>query len=280
MCVVNSVGFSLFKIAILLSIISLSVNATRLPPEHEVARLMLSIESSVENTDWEKAKSLLAELNELETEHPVELLYFSGLVHFNFQQYVIAQEFLEHYVVKAGMSGDYYSAALRLITLAVELDQTNTLPTKLPSTQTQLLQSEEQVYIQSLLGLFLTDNPVEALELQINSLLTSHPFTGSRIKRLKHQEGVQYRLTVKDRAVQLQIKTYLHGLPTLSTDTVDILGLDPFIRYECSSQEYACWVYYPANGFDRWVVIDYQESVVKELSKALTKLIQTLQQPY
>ena len=284
MCVVNNVGIFLFKTAILLFILSFSVNATRLPPEHEVARLMLSIESSVENANWAKAKVLLTALDELEVVHPVESLYYSGLVHFNFEQYFVAQEFLEHYVVKAGMSGEYYSAALRLITLTEELDQTTkqqkSLSEESSPTQIQIFKSEEQTYIQSLLRLFLTEDPVEALALQINSLLTSHPFTGSRIKKRMHKEGVQYRLTVKDRTVQLQIKTYLHGLPTLSTNNVDILGLDPFIRYACSSQEFACWVYHHANGFDRWIVIDYQETVVKELSRALTKLVQTLQQSY
>lgn len=283
MCVVNSIGFTLLKLTILLFCISFAVNATRLPPEHEVARLMLSIESSVESSDWEKAKRLLETLKDIEIEHPVASLYFSGLVYFNFEQFYVAQEFLEQYVVKAGMSGEHYSASLRLITLAEELDQTtkqSLQSAELHIKPTQIMPTEQQTYIQSLLSLFLTEDPVVALQLQLNSLLTSHPFTGSRIKKPKHQEGVKYRLTVKDRTIQLQIKTFRYGLPALSTNNVDILGLDPFIRYECSSQEYACWVYHPANGFDRWLIIDYQESVVKELSQALTKLIQTLQQSY
>ena len=43
--------------------------------------------------------------------------------------------------------------------------------------QAPLLVGEERdAYIQTLKALFLTDSPVQALVMQINSLLSSHPF--------------------------------------------------------------------------------------------------------
>ena len=240
---------------------------------------MLALESSVSQAQWSKVKKQLDDLSKLEVEQPIESLYFNGLVSWHLKNYQSAQAFLEQYVIRAGDAGKYYASALELITSSEEL--LNIAPAevieKISVKPTILENGERGGYIKSLQALYLTDSPVQALVMQINSLLSSHPFTGSRVKKAGGKEGLIFRISVKGDVVLLQEKSYQQGLPTLSASTLNVLGLDPFLKFDCSNREYACWLYHPANSHQRWLTIDQDELVAGELSDALSKLIQELQ---
>jgi len=258
--------------------LSLHSFSTSLPPEHEVARLMLAIESSVQEKNWSKAKSQLESMSLLNAEQPTNSYYFNGFVHFQLKQYFIAQEFLEHYVVKAGLKGEYYIESLRLITQVEDISQEPVIDMDRDESKFKPeIVSSSRNYVKSLKELFLTDDPIQALQFQLNSLLSSSPYTGSRLKKNDLNEGVKYQLSVESGQIQLQETRYDKGLPMLSVSTVDVSGIDPFVRYECSIKTYGCWVVYPSNNYQRWFIVDHVESVASELSMALTKLIQILQ---
>jgi len=258
--------------------LSFFAKATDLPPEHESARLMLSLASYVEQKNWRKAELQIKALSDLKTSSPTELYYFSGLVHFHLNRYVKAQKLFERYVIEAGKGGKYYSSALQLITAADE--EVKSSPVEKVDVGVQSIERIKQKsdgYIKSLKALYLTNSPIDALSLQINSLLASNSYTGSRLKKTKQKKGIIYSLSVTSNSLMLQEKSYIKGLPTLKANNLNVNGLDPFIKYDCSKTELACWLYDPANNHQRWIKIDHDEMVVKELAKAFTKLIQTLQ---
>jgi len=255
------------------------VFATNLPPQHEAARLMLAIESSVKKTQWGKVEGQLDALSQLDVRLPAESLYFNGLLNMQLKHYQKAQDFLEEYVVRAGEAGKFYARALNLITRSEEQKNSARATQKKEGSVKLSLSSnaERDGYIKSLQALYLTNSPEHALVMQINSLLAAHPYTGSRLKKSGVKQGIVYGFSVKGSTLVIQEKSYDQGLPTLSANTLNVLGQDPFLKFGCSSKEYICWVYHPADKHQRWLKVDYDELVVSELSDALSKLIQLLQ---
>jgi len=258
---------------------SFSVFATNLPPQHEAARLMLAIESSIKQAQWGKVEGQLDALSQLDVRLPAESLYFNGLLNMQLKHFQKAQNFLEEYVVRAGEAGEFYARALNLITRSEEQkNSARATQNKEDSVKLSLSSNAERDgYIKSLQALYLTDSPEHALVMQINSLLAAHPYTGSRLKKSGVKQGIVYGFSVKDSTLVIQEKNYDQGLPTLSENSLNVLGQDPFLKFGCSSKEYTCWVYHPADKHQRWLKVDYDELVVSELSDALSKLIQLLQ---
>ena len=192
-----------------------------------------------------------------------------------------ARQVLERYVVNAGSEGKHYEDALRLITEAEQAERSATESghDKQTAPSLELIDSSQRDgYIKSLQALYLTQDPIEALTMQVNSLLSAHPFTGSRIKKSGVKEGLVYQVNVVKGGLTLQEKSYLNGAPMLSATSIQVPGLDPFVGAACSHREYACWLLHPTNKHERWIKIDYDELVVDELREAMTKLLQSLQQ--
>ena len=248
-----------------------------LPPEHEAARLLLSIESLVGDGKWGEAEIQLAKMGGLDVELPADFFYYHGTVLAKLERSDEAQQSLEKYVVLAGSKGGYYREALAGLTdiqrSAVTLSQTEHKGTKtLP-----VLTGGGDGYIKSLQALYLTDDPIKALMLQVNSLLSVHPYTGKRVKNSKQREGVLYTLSVSGTNLVLQEKSFQNQQPMLKVDKLNVLGVDPFLKSGCSGSEYMCWVYHPSNRHERWIMIERDELVISELTEALTKLIRLLQ---
>jgi len=259
--------------------ISSNVFSANLPVEHEAVRLMLAVEASVENTDWDKASRQLKALEVLKTSPPDDYFYFSGLVSAKLKNLSVAEESLESYIVTVGQKGKYYVEALKLITwLETEKNGGEAASEVLEMTSSSMLSSEGRTgYIKSLQALYLTDDPVKALVMQINSLLSAHAYTGLRVKKTNDRAGLIYSVSVSDGQLGLQEKNYKAGFPTLTATKMDVHGLDPFLRYECEKQKFTCAIYHPADPYLVWIMIDNDNLVVRELVEALTKLIQLLQ---
>ncbi len=254
------------------------VYATGLPAEHEAARLLLAVESAVNNQHWERAASQLEKLRQLEVSVPHEAHYYEGVVRIQLKQYEPAQRSLEQYVVQSGKEGRHYLAALKLITQAEEARASSQATAAgQESVMPELTKQSGEGYIRSLQALYLTDDPVQALVMQVNSLLAAHPYTGSRIKKSKAHEGVSYQIGISERDLVVQEKAYEKGQATLKVSKLSVLGIDPFVRTGCSTEEFACWLYDPVNEHQRWILIDRDDIVVKELGDAMSKLIIHLQ---
>lgn len=266
--------------------------ASGLPAEHEAARLMLAVEAAVAGENWSRAELSLISLKALQTELPVEHFYYSGLVNKQAGKLSEAQSELEQYVIAAGSEAAHYRQALELLT-AIELQQTQS-PSQAgdesaakskPSNaiQTQALgkalnlQSESRAYIDSLKSLYLTRSAKAALLAQANSLLNAHAYTGSRLQTRAGREGLRYSLSIQGERLQLQSKRFRDGLPTLSSDSLSVLGLDPFLNSRCSKAEQACWLFHPGERHSRWLMIEYDEEARSELVKVLSLLIRQIQ---
>tara|TARA_R110002167_G_scaffold25824_10_gene89242 strand:- start:557 stop:1408 length:852 start_codon:yes stop_codon:yes gene_type:complete len=278
-------------ISILLFCLSVLSMASSLPPEHESARLLLVIEEAVSRSDWQLADENLSKMADLDVELPVSFFFYNGRVHFKQKRIDKAQRSLEHYVIKAGPSGEFYYDALRLLT-AVEREtkeqakhglKTDSLKDKFnpdgsESGEPLLVNHERDAYVQSLQALFLTESPVQALVMQINSLLSAHPFTGSRIKKAYEKKGVKFQVSTQDNMIVLQERDFQNGYPQLSAVKLEVSGIDPFIRFDCSNKNASCWLYHPSDKHEKWLLVDNDELVAAELSQAFTRLIQSLQQ--
>ena len=142
-----------------------------------------------------------------------------------------------------------------------------------------LLQSSEKRtgYVKSLQALYLTNDPVQALVMQINSLLSVHAYSGQRVKKVGSKTGVSYVVSVSNAKLSLQETSYESGFPSLTATKLDVHGLDPFLRYDCNKQKFSCSIYHPADSHLVWIKIDHDHLVARELTEAITKLIQYLQ---
>jgi len=242
---------------------------------------MLAVESLAENSQWEKAHSQLQSLTVLKTNLPDEFYFYNGLVSAEQGDSAEATASLKHYVVEAGKTGKHYIEALKLITTLDDRMQQNRSASHIndkAEVAPIIVGADRDGYIRSLQALFLTDDPVKALVMQVNSLLSAHGYTGSRLKKAQDQIGTLYVVSVSGEDLIVQEKSYNKGIPVLTMSKLNVSGVDPYLRHDCASTEFACWIIHPGNKRSRWLVIDRDEMVIRELSSALSKLILTLQQ--
>ena len=250
--------------------------ASGLPPEHEANRLLLAVQSSIDSAQWDKAERQLKEISELEVPLAEKFHYIHGQVMFQQGEYDLAQKSLEIYVLQAGEDGEFYTQALQMIT---EAEEKKEVVSKKPARTADLkLDKGKDNYLESLKKLYLTDSSTEALVLRINSILSTTPYQGARVKQKNANKGVKYSISVTGNELQIQEKKYdREGAPTLLVNKMDVYGVDPFIKSGCDYDRYVCWLYHPVNQFDRWILIDRDKDAVKELSEAMARLIRLLQ---
>jgi hypothetical protein len=252
--------------------------SANLPVEHESVRLMLAVEASAQNEDWDKASQQLDALALLNIAPPEDYFYFNGLVNLKLNHLSVSEKNLESYIVTVGQKGKYYLEALKLITLLESEEFNEVAPVTLELESSSMFSTEGRTgYIKSLQALYLTDDPVKALVMQINSLLSVHAYTGLRVKKANVRTGLMYSVSVNDGQLGLQEKNYESGFPRLTATNLDVHGLDPFLKYQCKKQELTCSIYHPADSHLVWIRIDHDDLVIRELVEALTKLIQYLQ---
>lgn len=261
----------------LLMMFSLAAPASNLPPEHEAARLMLAVKSLVELRNWEGAKDQLAKMQTLDVSLENDFYFLNGRVLKELGQRADAVSNLEQYVIKAGSEGQYYTEALSLITL-IEEQPAPAASTSAPVERVAPeLKGADDGYIKSLQALYLTTDPVAALVQQINSLLSAHAYTGTRVKTSEGRQGIQYSISVNGPELLVQQKSYEQGQPLLQVDKLNVLGIDPFVDYGCSERSFECYLYHPSRENEKWIRVDRDQLVVSELSQAFSKLIRLLQ---
>lgn len=253
------------------------LSASGLPPEHEAKRLLLAVQHSIDNQQWDKAEQQLKAITELEVPLAENFHYMHGQVLFHQAEYDLARKSLEIYVMQAGEEGEFYIQSLEMITKADDKKQ-EVVP-KAPARKTDLkLEKNKDTYLESLKALYLTDSSTAALVLRINSILSTHPYQGARVIQKNANKGAKYRISIVGNELQVQEKKYdRNGAPTLLVSKMDMFGVDPFVKFDCDYERYICWLYHPVNQYDRWILIDRDKKAVKELSEAMARLIRLLQ---
>ncbi len=270
----NQIRIVLLSIALASPITGMS---SGLPAEHEAARLMLSLESLIEGEQWQAAGERLDSLKALEVDLESDFLFYNGLVLSRLGDYSGAVSNLEQYVVDAGKEGAFYSQALSTLTLLEENAAADSAQPEAPVSVQPELKSNDDGYIKSLQALYLTSDPKSALVQQINSLLSSHPYTGTRVKKSRARQGVQYSLSVNGTELLLQERSYQNEQPMLQVKKLNVLGVNPFMDYGCSSSQFLCYLYHPSKANERWILVDRDNLVVSELSQAFSELIRLMQ---
>lgn len=264
--------------ALLVSVFLWTANAfaSGLPPEHEAKRLMLAAQKSINTEQWDNAEQQLKNVAALDVPLPAKFHYMHGEVLFHRSEFDMAQKSFEVYVLQAGNDGEFYISALEMITEADE--KKKAVKPKAPKTEALKLDKAKDEYLESLKKLYLTDDDKQALVLQINTIISNNAYHGSRLKQQNIKKGVRYSINLIGSELQVQEKLYdKNGEPSLVVNRMDVFGVDPFIKYSCDYERYICWLYHPVNQYDRWILLDRNESAAKELSEAMGRLIQSVQ---
>jgi len=247
-----------------------------LPPAHEAKRLMLAAQKFINAEQWDKAEQQLKNVTALDVPLSAKFHYMHGQVLFHRSEFDMAQKSFEVYVLQAGEGGEFYISALEMITEADE--KKKNIKPKVTNTDALTLDKAKDEYLESLKKLYLTDDTKQALVLQINNILSTHPYHGSRIKQQDVNKGVRYSVSLTGSELQVQEKSYdKKGAPSLIVNRMDVYGVDPFIKYNCDYDRYICWLYNPINQHDRWILLDRNDDAAKELSEAMGRLIQSVQ---
>ncbi len=260
----------------------LSVNAAHaaLPPEHEANRLLLSVEQLVTAAQWEQATEYLDRLVALETALPPVFDYYRGRVHLELGEPAKAQQSLESYVVKAGVQGQYYKEALKMITDAETRVANQSAASAVTVDQLAKAFAIESAddYVASLQKLFLVNDPKQALLMRINSILAANTYQGTRIRQKEQTLGAEYKLAVDGGDLVIQEKIYdPKKAPEIKSTKLRVHGVDSYLRYGCDYDRYMCWVYHPVQQYDRWLLLDRVEPEAQELADALGRLIRLMQ---
>ncbi len=267
---------SLLALLILALLFSTNSLSSGLPPIHEAKRLMLAAQNAINLEQWDSAEQQLKNLTELDVALPAKFHYMHGQVLFHHSEFNMAQKSFEVYVLQAEEEGEFYISALEMITEADK--KKKIIKPKAANVEALALDKAKDEYLESLKKLYLTNDPKKALVLQINNILSTHPYYGSRIKQQDVNKGAHYSINLIGSELQIQEKRYdKKGAPSLLVNRMDVYGVDPFIKYSCDYDRYICWLYHPINQYDRWILLDRNEDAAKELSEAMGRLIQSVQ---
>ncbi len=243
-----------------------------LPPEHEAERLLIQAEQYLLEGESARAESLLAKVAELNTALPLRYYFFRGQTLADLDA-PKATEMLTHYVVAGGNQAPHYREALELITRLEQGDKER----RQPSRNDALPITADPAPVDELKQLYLTNDTVDALLQHINGLLSVHAFTGSRFIREGEKQGMRFNVSVADNVILVRRSVYDAGQVEMKIERLEVMGIDPFVRYGCDSREFACWLYHPAQTQLRWLWVENNDRAAQDLSDSLRRLIVLLQ---
>ncbi len=277
----SSVFSKRLGMALLLGMVSLP--AAALSPEIEADRLILATRTYLEQGNVSRATQSLEKMEQLKTDLPVEYFFFKGQVAWHGKESEAARSALEDYVQKAGREGEHYQQALVLLT---EIEEVGAEPATPASAGEAAIQWQRQgvhsdEYVEKLRKLYLKDQAKDALVEHINSLLATKPFRPSRLVTPEQRDGLRYSVSLGGQGVLLVQETRYDnaGNAQVNLERRDVFGIDPYVRFGCDQQRRACWIYDPQNQHREWLVLGDDQQVAEDLSKAVTKLLLTLQNP-
>lgn len=142
----------------------------------------------------------------------------------------------------------------------------------------QALDGQEQArYLGQIKTLYLTSNERQALLEHCNALLRSYALRADYQIGQRQREDILYQVSVSaDGELLVRTETRGQGRVNVSNERLAIFGVDPYIRYTCSTGGIACDIKNPADGRP-WLTIVRDHQGAEELAKALSFLIRNLQ---
>jgi hypothetical protein len=266
----------------------LSNLAFALPPEIEPDRLVLAAEEKLTEHNFDAARDYLERVSALKTTPSAKYFYLSGLVALHYGELDKASQQLSQYVQEAGRDAPYYEQALKGIT-TIEEQQNSRQAASTSREQIRRMQSGGDIaiedsagkaYDQKIQSLYLASDLSDALVLHVNSLLSSYVYLDGKVKNLKTSDREEYSLSIKQPSQMMvtkkSIKHTLNGQSEISVTSLDAFGINPFVSFRCSSAVDQCEIKHPVSG-DAWMVIANDNAAAEDVSKALTRLIKSLQ---
>lgn len=250
-----------------------------LPKEIEIDRLLLAVETSVANQNWDKANARLISVKALDDAPPAEFYYYRGKVSTELQEYSEAKEALEFYLEQQGREGEFYRASLELLNRIEdsEVKQQTESARKSMGSQLVIEDKEHKNYINKLQSLYLVDSGRDALELHINTLLSNHRYIPGRYRDTRKWLGSEYQIQVRRGVVSiLEKRSNQSGGYSLNQDQITVYGVNPYLGVECDSVGDQCWINHPETG-KHWLELEHDRDAASKAAEAFSHLIRLMQ---
>ena len=256
--------------------------ALALPSEHEIQRLMLAVEESVESGRWRDAAEYLNRLQRLERQKPAEYLYYRGQVMARSEHYNEAMSALENYVAGTGADGKYYTESLKLIT-TIEQARSGQASGRGSGEAGQepvaeiAPANESGQNGRSVTG---SDASRQSLISRMNRIFDRAGWRRDpRLIREGSTPDVHYQASVHNGEIQFrENRNEKDGGRTLTTLMLPVYGVSPMIDWSCESATESCWIYDPRDG-SRFLRLGNDRDQADVLANTLGSLIRTMQAP-
>lgn len=260
----------------------ISGTALALPTEHEIQRLMLAVEESVEARQWGQAAEYLNRLQRLEGEKPPEYLYYRGQVMAQSGHYNEAMSALENYVAGTGADGKYYTESLKLIT-DIEQDRSGQAGSASAGDAGQEQVAEITPAGQSLgSGQAATSGDVSrsALVARMNRIFDQAGWRRDpRLIREGSKPDIHYQASVHDGEIQFRESSNDEdGGRKLTTLILPVYGVSPLVEWSCENATESCWIYDPRDS-SRLLRLGSDRDQAEALADTLSSLIRQMQKP-
>lgn len=255
--------------------------ARALPPEHEIQRLMLAVEESVDDESWGRAAEYLNRLQRIEGQKPSEYLYFRGRVMAHSEHYNEALSALENYIAGTGADGEHYTEALKLIT---EIERARGAQGSRSGDSSdepvaEITPASDQS-TESLRKRYSVDSDRAALVAHLNALLERAGWRrDARLIREGSKPDVLYQVTVDNGVIRFrEARTGEEGNRQLTTHELSVYGIGPTQDWSCENNTNSCWIYDPRDN-SRFLQLGSNRDLAGEVASTLGRLIRVLQQP-
>jgi hypothetical protein len=256
--------------------------AQALPEDIELDRLMLATETAIETQQWQRANVRLISINALTIDPPPRYYFYRGKVSMAMAQYSEAQDAIERYLKEAGREGEFYRQGLAILN-RIEDKQTAERDNvernrRVDLSQLSLQDQDHQDYLTKISDLYLLEEPRQALQLHINTLLTNHRYIPGKYRRSSEWLGSLYQVKVVKGQVILVAKRADTGQSyQISQDVLSIYGVNPYISSNCDSLSQQCWLNHPETG-KLWLELEPNLQAAKDIAEAFSHLIRVMQQ--
>jgi hypothetical protein len=260
-----------------------------LPPQIELDRLLLAADTELQAGNITTASDYLERVEPLGIAVPPQYHWLKSLVLAEQQQWPAAREHVEKYLTNAGRDAPNYQAALKLLTRVeqaqgkVSAAQTGEAAIQVASDQSVKMLENQQAatYDRQVQSLYLGDDVTESLLTHLNGLLQAYRYLEGRVKNPERSDRVEYTLSVSEGSIlviaQREVRHTVSGpRSALNMSYLGVFGVDPMVKYRCSSAADNCTFRHPVDGTD-WLRIAYNEAGAQEISLAMTRLLQALQ---
>lgn len=253
------------------SLLLVAGSAAALPPEHEIQRLMLAVEESVEEGQWDQAAEYLNRLQRLEGDKPPEYLYYRGQVMARARHFNEALSALENYVAGTGADGKHYTEALKLIT-RIEQERSS-------QSGRSGQDGDEPVAEIAPAGESDKDADAGALVSRLNRLFDQAGWRrDARIIREGSSPDIHYRISVANGELHFRESRQEDGRRQLSTLSLPVYGISPMIEWNCENATESCWIYDPRDD-SRFLRLANDRDKADQVASTLGQLIRRLQRP-